>query len=120
MTPYYFGSNIRKLRKSHGWSQRELAQRLGKQTSAISSYETDGKAPTFETAIELAELFHVSIDELVYGDDADVLSLKYLSSDEKKLLLDLCSIFSSEKIPNANTQSLKVEVLVKIIKLLNL
>lgn len=56
MTQHYFGHRIQQLRKSKGWSQADLAKRLGKKASSISSYETDAKAIPVDTLILLAEL----------------------------------------------------------------
>ena len=88
MIHHYFGANIRALRKARGWSQKDLALKLGKKVSAISSYETDGKAPTLETALLMAELFGVSVDELIYGQDAEFLSIRHLSQNQKDELYE--------------------------------
>ena len=69
MTQHYFGHRIQQLRKSKGWSQADLAKRLGKKASSISSYETDAKAIPVDTLILLAELWDVTIDELIYGEN---------------------------------------------------
>lgn len=74
----HFGANIRALQKAHGWSQKDFALKLGKKVSAISSYENDGKAPTLEAALLMAELFGVSVDEAIYGQDAEFPSIKHL------------------------------------------
>ena len=65
---HYFGPNIRRLRKAMGWSQKDFAKRIGKKNSAISSYENDSQIPTLETIIEMAEVFGISVDELIYAD----------------------------------------------------
>lgn len=51
MIQHYFGHRIRAARKSKGWSQADLAKRLGKTVSAISSYETDATALPVESLI---------------------------------------------------------------------
>ena len=79
MTQHYFGHRIQQLRKSKGWSQADLAQRLGKKASSISSYETDAKAIPVDTLILLAELWDVTIDELIYGENVEILSVKPFS-----------------------------------------
>ena len=115
MIQHYFGANIRALRKARGWSQKDLALKLGKKVSAISSYETDGKAPTLETALLMAELFGVSVDELIYGQDAEFLSIKHLSQNQKDAITELlhCYLVNSSK-------DLRALTLVKIIHSLNL
>lgn len=64
----YIGDHIRKLREEKGWTQQVLGKKLGKKTSTISAYETNAKLPSVDCLIEMAELFDVSLDTLVYGD----------------------------------------------------
>ena len=75
---YYIGDHIRRLRESKGWTQQELGKRLGKKTSTISAYETNAKLPSAECLIEMAELFGISLDTLVYGENAELLSVRSL------------------------------------------
>lgn len=84
MAHRYIGRNIYELRKKRGWSQSDLARKLDKKTSTISSYETDSKTPSVDTIIAMSELFGVSIDELIYGENAEVLSTKHLAAEQKR------------------------------------
>lgn len=49
MAHRYIGRNIYELRKKRGWSQSDLARKLDKKASTISSYETDSKTPSVDT-----------------------------------------------------------------------
>ena len=60
-----FGRNLKTLRKMAGMNQDELAKRLGVRKTTISNYETSFSSPPKATLIEIAELFKVSIDELL-------------------------------------------------------
>ena len=57
---------IKKFRKQKGWSQQKLAEKTGLSFNAITKIE-QGRAehPTLKTLIKLADVFGVSIDELV-------------------------------------------------------
>lgn len=68
----YIGDHIRKLREEKGWTQQVLGKKLGKKTSTISAYETNAKLPSVDCLIEMAELFDVSLDTLVYGDRSNL------------------------------------------------
>ena len=81
---YYIGDHIRRLRESKGWTQQELGKRLGKKTSTISAYETNAKLPSAECLIEMAELFGISLDTLIYGENAELLSVRSLSQEQKR------------------------------------
>ena len=56
---------IKKLRKSKGWTQTELAKRLGTSQKVITSYETGTKKPPIKRLPDLAAVFGITIDELV-------------------------------------------------------
>lgn len=83
MAHRYIGKNIYELRKKRGWSQSDLAHKLDKKASTISSYETDSKTPSVDTIIAMSELFGVSIDELIYGENAEALSIRHLAAGAK-------------------------------------
>lgn len=57
--------NIKLLRTSKGWTQIELAEKLGTNQQAITSYENDQSKPPIERLPVLASLFDISIDELL-------------------------------------------------------
>lgn len=87
----YIGDHIRKLREEKGWTQ----QVLGKKTSTISAYETDAKLPSVDCLIEMAELFDVSLDTLVYGDRSNLISIRALRPEQKELISELTQVFSA-------------------------
>ena len=92
----YIGDHIRKLREGKGWTQQMLGNKLGKKTSTISAYETNAKLPSAECLIEMAELFGVSIDTLVYGERADVISVHALSKDKKEVVSAIVQALSTD------------------------
>lgn len=60
--------NIRIYRKSLGLTQEQLANKLFSKKSLISNYENGYSTPDIETIIKLADIFEVSIDDLVGRD----------------------------------------------------
>jgi transcriptional regulator with XRE-family HTH domain len=57
--------NLKKLRKSKGWTQVELAEKLSTTQQVITSYETGKKKPPIDRLTELAAIFDVSIEEII-------------------------------------------------------
>lgn len=53
------------LRKRDGYSQQELAQKVGVSRSAIGMYEAGEREPAFETLEALADTFNVNMDTLL-------------------------------------------------------
>ena len=66
-----FGKRIRKVRKSQGLSQKELAQMTdeNREGSYISNFETGQNATTLDGAVEIANALGVSLDYLCNRDD---------------------------------------------------
>ena len=56
---------IKALRKEHGWSQADLATRVGGDAGQISRYENGKITPSVDVVVRLAEIFDVSTDYLL-------------------------------------------------------
>ena len=64
-----FSSNIRFLRKQRNLSQEELAEMVGyKSFTTIQKWETGDSEPNMGVLRQLADIFHISISELVETD----------------------------------------------------
>lgn len=59
------GDKILYLRKSRGWSQEDLANRLCVSRQSVSKWESSMAIPDLERIVDLSELFGVSTDVLV-------------------------------------------------------
>ena len=64
------GENIVRLRTQRNWSQGDLADALDISRQSVSKWETDASVPELEKLLKLSELFGVTLDELVRGEDA--------------------------------------------------
>ena len=59
------GENIRKLRIENNMNQKDLAQKLGVSTSALSQYESGARTPSNEIMCQIATMFNVTVDFLL-------------------------------------------------------
>ena len=59
------GSNIRALRKKNYLTQEQLAETLNMTRQTLSNYELGKRIPDIYELIRIADLFHVSLDEMV-------------------------------------------------------
>ena len=64
-----FGETLQKLRKQRGWSQEELAEKLELTRQTISKWELEQSNPDLEYIIALSDLFQVSTDYLIRGEE---------------------------------------------------
>lgn len=77
-----YGAIIQKLRKDHKYSQKELGDYLGIGVSTISMWESEKREPDYKYLMAIAELFHVSVDYILYGKVDEV----KLSPEEQEVL----------------------------------
>ena len=60
-----FKDNLLMLRKAAGLSQEELAEKLDISRQTLSKYETGESLPDIEKCRMIADVFNVSLDDLV-------------------------------------------------------
>jgi len=60
-----FAENIRKLRRENGFTQEQLAEKVGVSFQTVSRWETGVVYPDIELLPVLAELFETRVDELI-------------------------------------------------------
>ena len=74
-----------KLRKKYGYSQEELADKLGLSRQAVSKWERAEASPDTDNLICLAKLYGVSLDELLATDeDIDTIVDEQVKNDQKE------------------------------------
>ena len=60
-----FGENFKNIRKQCGLSQQEVADKLQIKQSSVNDWENDVSRPDYEKLIALAELYDVTLYELL-------------------------------------------------------
>ena len=61
-------NRLKQFREKHGWSQGELAKRLGVSRQTINAVETDKYDPSLPLALRMAKLFEVNVPDLFIDD----------------------------------------------------
>jgi|SRR5690625_750702 len=64
-----FGWRLENLREKTGYSKKEISLKLGFSANVYGSYEREERRPSLETIIKLAEIFDVSLDYLIRGEE---------------------------------------------------
>lgn len=75
-----FGQRLLRLRKEHGLSQKELAQRIQVSKSTLANYENDMGFPSLPVAEDMADAFNVSLDYLACGEKAKIITARNLKA----------------------------------------
>lgn len=63
-----FGSLLKELRKEHGLTQEQLAEKLGVTNRTVSRWETGTNVPDLDILIDLSEFYQIDVKELLNGE----------------------------------------------------
>ena len=83
------------LRKKNNLSQEELAEKLGVSRQAVSKWERSEASPDTDNLIALAEIYGMSLDELIFGEKrggADEEEKKDESEEQNRAVKDTVKI----------------------------
>ena len=70
------GTNIYTLRKEKKITQAQLAEKLGVSEQAVSKWETGRGTPSMESLKQIANLFHITLDQLLSTEEVVVIAEK--------------------------------------------
>lgn len=74
------GQRICELRMTLGWSQVELAKRLGVAKQTVSNWENENIQPSIEMLVRLSKLFNVTTDYMLGLEEIPRLNMEGLPS----------------------------------------
>lgn len=87
------GQQIREARKQRGWTQFELAERVGRSVKTISATERGSQAPSLETLATILEVLDLDI-KLVPRKPHGTADLPHLLEQlepcDRDLILEVC------------------------------
>ena len=82
------GKRIGLLRRQKGLTQEELANHMGVSPQAVSKWENDQTCPDISALPKLAQLFGVTVDELLSGKE-ELPAVRVLPPEQRKDLKDM-------------------------------
>lgn len=89
------GQRICELRTALGWSQVELAKRLGVAKQTVSNWENENIQPSIEMLVRLAKLFGVTTDYMLGLESTLQLNVEGLSGEIIAHISQLISDFKA-------------------------
>lgn len=95
-TQMNFGNSLSGARKKSGLSQEDVAEKLGVSRQTISKWETNETLPDIRQAKKLAQLYRLSLDDLI-SFDIDVKEIEQVienTSDEVQERVDWTKVWS--------------------------
>jgi len=78
------GSRISEYRKRAEITQDQLAEKMNVSPQAVSKWENDLSCPDISLLPQLADLFNISIDELMRGDNSKAEITRIVPQNERK------------------------------------
>lgn len=86
--------NLKKIRKENNLSQEQLAEKLGVSRQAVSKWESNQAYPEMDKVIQLAQMFHLNIDDLLNQDIGEVNSEKQSKTAINKYIDDFLAFIT--------------------------
>ncbi|WP_443972319.1 helix-turn-helix domain-containing protein [Streptococcus agalactiae] len=118
-----FSDKLTKYRKEQGFTQQEVADKIGINRGSYSNWENGKREPTLENVVKLAKLFKTTTDELLgqtiyskvdllrFLDDFDVSDIKnFEKEDVDKLKFAIMFEMTRNKV---NELNLKDDLILK-------
>lgn len=75
---------LQDVRKKHGFSQEELADKLDVSRQAVSKWERGEASPDTENLIALSKIYKISIDELINGEESNFIQSETKVGENEK------------------------------------
>lgn len=91
------GEKLKSLRIEKKLTQRQVADRIGLAISAVSSYESGARYPSYDTLIKLSRIFHVSTDYLLGLTNRRNIDVTGLNDNEIELVSKLVDTLRNKK-----------------------
>lgn len=101
------GKNIQAIRKSNGYTQERLAEKIEVSVRYVSDIEQDRANPSYEVLIRICNLFNVSMDQIFskYLNIKENKNIEYylagfdkLSKKDKETIENLITYFNKSKL----------------------
>ena len=70
MNDYSFGEKLFRYRKAAGWTQEELASKLGNSAKAVSKWENGASKPSTDMLRKLSALYGIPVEDLLSMKEA--------------------------------------------------
>ena len=82
------GQRIKQLRKDKGWTQKELASRVGASPAQLNKYEAGQNAPPLDRLVLFAEVLSTTADYLIAGNVSENIPISNTRLVQRLQLID--------------------------------
>ena len=89
------GKKLQSIRKTHGYTQEKMAEKIECSTRYIGDIEQDRSKPSYEVLVKICNTFNISMDEIFSG---------YLNIKDRKE--SNISLYGFEKLKQNNKETI--------------
>ena len=107
-----FGTRLANLRREHNLTQNDIADRLNISAQAVSKWENDLTSPDIDTLLKLADIFDITVDELLGKKKKETL---YVPTEERK---DINKLMLRIRVLSADGDKVNVNLPMPAVKIL--
>lgn len=97
---YGLCDRIVEFRNNLGITQAELGRKLGVTRSAVNTWEMGLSIPQLKHVVEMADIFHTTIDELVNTSKRVTVDITELDPKERQVIFNMVDCLKSKHTDN--------------------
>lgn len=91
----HIGNHIRALRLARCLTQGEFADRINVAKSTVSAYENGSRLPSYDVLVKIADLFHVTTDNLLGRGSGYRIDVSGLTAKQRNAIQDVVSTYQA-------------------------
>ena len=91
----HIGNHIRALRLARGMTQGEFSCRINVAKSTVSAYENGSRLPSYDVLVKIADLFHVTTDNLLGRRSGYRIDVSGLTAKQRNTIQDVVTTYQA-------------------------
>ena len=91
----HIGNHIRALRLARSMTQEDFANRINVAKSTVSAYENGSRFPSYDVLVKIADLFHVTTDNLLGRSSGCMIDVSGLTAKQRNAIQDVVTTYQA-------------------------
>jgi transcriptional regulator with XRE-family HTH domain len=91
----HIGNHIRALRLARSMTQEDFANRINVAKSTVSAYENGSRLPSYDVLVKIADLFHVTTDNLLGRSSGCMIDVSGLTAKQRNAIQDVVTTYQA-------------------------
>ena len=91
----HIGNHIRALRLARSMTQEDFANRINVAKSTVSAYENGSRLPSYDVLVKIADLFHVTTDNLLGRSSGYMIDVSGLTAKQRNAIQDVVTTYQA-------------------------